>query len=103
MVQTGRQGRLNCWDGLDGKKWLLAACSRDQMRWEVSYEAISTSNRTVQRGSRFAKPRLKGPGPLIDFSSLSQVNFFCGTPISRDAMRCDLDSEAPPLLMDYNA
>lgn len=62
MVQAWQVNAGMGWLAGWGGGWLLPACTRDQMRWEVSYEAISTSNRTVQRGSRFAKPRLSGPG-----------------------------------------
>jgi hypothetical protein len=57
----------------------------------VSYEAISTSNRTVQRGSRFAVPRLNGP--LIDLFSHAfffvAPQYFAMRPMRCDAMRCD--------------
>lgn len=42
------------------KAWMGGPLSSRSDEVGVSYEAISTSNRTVQRGSRFAKPRLNG-------------------------------------------
>lgn len=54
-------GAGNCWDGQDGLEGLdERSLSSRSDEVGVSYEAISTSNRTVQRGSRFAKPRLNG-------------------------------------------
>lgn len=61
---------------------LSSASRSDEMG--VSYEAISTSNRTVQRGSRFAA------AAQLDCSSF----FFIVVPVFRDAMRCACDAMA---------